>query len=105
MNQPTAQFYRVTTDDHFPYRIYGAQQDNSAIRIDSRARGRYITDENWESTAGGESAHLAPDPTDADVVYGGSYGGFFDTVQPRPGDEPGDQCVAGQPHGLWRPRG
>ncbi len=77
MNQPTAQFYRVTTDDHFPYRIYGAQQDNSAIRIDSRSRGRYITDENWESTAGGESAHLAPDPTDADVVYGGSYGGFL----------------------------
>ena len=40
MNQPTAQFYRVTTDDAFPYRIYGAQQDNSAMRIDSRSRGR-----------------------------------------------------------------
>ncbi|MEZ5000376.1 MAG: hypothetical protein R2727_06920 [Bacteroidales bacterium] len=36
MNQPTGQFYRVTTDDHFPYRIYGAQQDNSAVRIASR---------------------------------------------------------------------
>lgn len=77
MNQPTAQFYRVTTDDHFPYRIYGAQQDNSAIRIDSRSQGRYITEENWESTAGGESAHLAPDPKDNDIVYGGSYGGFL----------------------------
>lgn len=77
MNQPTAQFYRVTTDDHFPYRIYGAQQDNSAIRIDSRSSGRFITEENWESTAGGESAHLAPDPTDGDIVYGGSYGGFL----------------------------
>jgi len=76
-NQPTAQFYRVTTDDHFPYRIYGAQQDNSAIRIDSRSGGRYITDDHWESTAGGESAHLAPDPTDNDIVYGGSYGGFL----------------------------
>lgn len=76
-NQPTSQFYRVTTDDHFPYRIYGAQQDNSAIRIDSRSQGRYITEENWESTAGGESAHLAPDPEDNDIVYGGSYGGFL----------------------------
>ena len=77
MNQPTSQFYRVTTDDAFPYRIYGAQQDNSAIRIDSRSRGRFITDDNWESTAGGESAHLAPDPSDNDIVYGGSYGGFL----------------------------
>ena len=77
MNQPTSQFYRVTTDDAFPYRVYGAQQDNSAIRIDSRSRGRFITDDNWESTAGGESAHLAPDPSDNDIVYGGSYGGFL----------------------------
>lgn len=77
MNQPTAQFYRVTTDDHFPYRIYGAQQDNSTIRIDSRSNRRYITNDNWEATAGGESAHLAPDPTDNEIVYGGSYGGFL----------------------------
>ena len=76
-NQPTAQFYRVTTDDHFPYRIYGAQQDNSAIRIDSRASGRFIGEDDWESTAGGESAHLAPDPKDNDIVFGGSYGGFL----------------------------
>jgi hypothetical protein len=77
MNQPTAQFYRVTTDDHFPYRIYGAQQDNSTVRIDSRSNRWHITDENWESTAGGESAHLAPDPKDNDIVYGGSYGGYL----------------------------
>ncbi|MFT6280470.1 MAG: hypothetical protein ACJA0U_000589, partial [Salibacteraceae bacterium] len=77
MNQPTAQFYRVTTDNHFPYRIYGAQQDNSAIRIQSRAPWGKISEEHWESTAGGESAHLAPDPNDNDIVYGGSYGGFL----------------------------
>ena len=77
MNQPTAQFYRVVTDDHFPYRIYGAQQDNSTIRIDSRSDGRYISEDNWEASAGGESAHLAPDPKDNDIVYGGSYGGFL----------------------------
>lgn len=77
MNQPTAQFYRVTTDDHFPYRIYGAQQDNSTIRIESRAQWGLINDENWESTAGGESAHIAPDPKNNDIVYGGSYGGYL----------------------------
>ncbi|MDX2360752.1 MAG: glycosyl hydrolase [Crocinitomicaceae bacterium] len=77
MNQPTSQFYRVTTDDHFPYRIYGAQQDNSAIRIQSRSEWGNISEDDWESTAGGESAHLAPDPTDNDIVYGGSYGGYL----------------------------
>lgn len=76
-NQPTAQFYRVTTDNHFPYRIYAAQQDNSTIRIDHRSTGRAITENNWESTAGGESAHIAPDPNNPDIVYGGSYGGFL----------------------------
>lgn len=79
-NQPTAQFYRVTTDDSFPYRIYGAQQDNSAIRIKHRSDGRFIGDDDWESTAGGESAHLAVDPSNNDIVYGGSYDGFLTRV-------------------------
>lgn len=76
-NQPTAQFYRVTTDDHFPYRIYGAQQDNSTVRILQRTNGRSIGERDWEPTAGGESGHLAPDPRDPDIVYGGSYGGYL----------------------------
>ena len=76
-NQPTSQFYRVTTDNHFPYRIYGAQQDNSTVRISHRTQGRYITDRDWEATAGGESAHIAVDPTNNDIVYGGSYGGLL----------------------------
>ncbi len=76
-NQPTAQFYRVTTDDHFPYRIYGAQQDNSTIRILHRTEGGSIGEEAWEPTAGGESAHIAVDPDNNDIVYGGSYGGFL----------------------------
>ncbi len=76
-NQPTAQFYRVTTDHHFPYRIYAAQQDNSAIRIAHRTTGESITAKDWESTAGGESAHIAVDPTNDDIVYGGSYDGFL----------------------------
>ena len=76
-NQPTAQFYRVTTDNHFPFRIYAAQQDNSTIRIAHRTSGGSITERDWEPTAGGESAHIAVDPTDNDIVYAGSYGGYF----------------------------
>lgn len=79
-NQPTAQFYRVTTDNHFPYRIYAAQQDNSAIRINSRSSGGSISENDWTSTAGGESAHIAVDPNNSEIVYGGSYGGFLTRV-------------------------
>ncbi len=79
-NQPTAQFYRVTTDNAFPYRIYAAQQDNSTIRIRHRSDGRYIGEDDWEPTAGGESAHIAVDPNNNDIVYGGSYGGFLTRV-------------------------
>ena len=79
-NQPTAQFYRVTTDNHFPYRIYGAQQDNSTIRILHRTDGGSIGERDWEPTAGGESAHIAPNPVNPDIVYGGSYDGFLSRV-------------------------
>lgn len=77
MNQPTSQFYRLTTDNHFPYRIYAAQQDNSTIRISHRTSGRFIGESDWEETAGGESAHIAVDPLNNDIVYGGSYGGLL----------------------------
>ncbi|MGB2085640.1 MAG: WD40/YVTN/BNR-like repeat-containing protein [Flavobacteriaceae bacterium] len=79
-NQPTAQFYRVTTDNAFPYRIYAAQQDNSTIRVRHRSFGRSIGEDDWEATAGGESAHIAIDPKNNDIVYGGSYGGFLTRV-------------------------
>jgi photosystem II stability/assembly factor-like uncharacterized protein len=76
-NQPTSQFYRVTTDNAFPYRIYAAQQDNSTVRIPHRTEGGSISEDDWESTAGGESAHIAVDPNNPDIVYGGSYDGFL----------------------------
>ncbi|MGC1515812.1 MAG: glycosyl hydrolase [Maribacter sp.] len=79
-NQPTAQFYRVATDNTFPYRIYGAQQDNSAIRIAHRSSGSSITERDWEPTAGGESAHLAPDPKNNQIVYGGTYKGYMNRL-------------------------
>lgn len=84
-NQPTAQFYRVTTDTHFPFRIYGAQQDNSSIRINHRGKGSGITERDWEPSAGGESAHLAPDPNNPDIVYGGTYKGYMMRLDHRTG--------------------
>ncbi len=85
-NQPTAQFYRVSTDTHFPYRILGAQQDNSAVRILSRGGGPGIGTDDWQETAGGESGHIVADPTDPDVVYGGSYGGLLTRVNHDTGE-------------------
>jgi photosystem II stability/assembly factor-like uncharacterized protein len=85
-NQPTAQFYRVTTDDHVPYRIYGAQQDNSTVRILSRSPWGVITERHWEPTAGGESGWIAPDPRDNEVVYGGSYHGYLERYNHRTGE-------------------
>ncbi|MFV8280879.1 VPS10 domain-containing protein [Christiangramia marina] len=76
-NQATSQFYRVTTDNSFPYRIYAAQQDNSTVRITHRTEGGSIGEGDWESTAGGESAHIAVDPENPEIVYGGSYDGFL----------------------------
>ena len=76
-NQPTAQFYRIATDDHFPYRIYGAQQDNSSVRIPHRSDGIAITEQDWEVTTGGESAYHAIDPDNNDIVYGGTYKGYM----------------------------
>ena len=76
-NQPTAQFYRVSTDNSFPYRIYGAQQDNSTVRIKHRTSSSSITERDWEPSAGGESAHLAPDPKNNDIVFGGTYKGYM----------------------------
>lgn len=76
-NQPTAQFYRVTTDNHKLFRIYVAQQDNSTIRIAHRTSSYAIREKDWEPTAGGESGHIAIDPLNPDIVYGGSYGGYL----------------------------
>jgi photosystem II stability/assembly factor-like uncharacterized protein len=87
MNQPTAQFYRVTTDNSFPYRIYGAQQDNSTVRIAHRTDGFAITEQDWEVTAGSESAHITVDPLNNDIVYGGNYGGFLEKKNHGNGQE------------------
>ena len=99
-NQPTAQFYRITTDNAFPFRIYVAQQDNSTIRVQHRSEGRFITEDNWESTAGGESAHIAVDPNNNDIVYGGSYGGFLTRVNHKTGSVRGINVWPDNPMGY-----
>ena len=75
-NQPTAQFYHVTTDTNYPYRLYGAQQDNSTISVSSRARPQ-----RWQGDAydvgGGESGYIAVRPDNPDIVYAGSYMGYL----------------------------
>ena len=86
MNQPTAQIYRVTTDNAFPYHILGAQQDNSTIRIKSRTSGAGISERDWESTAGAESGYVVADPLNPDVVYGGNYGGYLSRLDHKTGE-------------------
>ena len=76
-DQPTAQFYRVALDNDFPYHVYGAQQDNSTVKIASRTNENAITTSDWYDVGGGESGWIAPDPRNSDVVYAGSYGGFL----------------------------
>lgn len=99
MNQPTAQHYRVSTDNHFPYRIYGAQQDNSTQRIAHRTDGFSIGERDWDATAGGESGHLAVDPTDNEIVYGGSYDGLLTRKNHRTGEERGINAWPDNPMG------
>ena len=76
-NQPTAQFYHVTTDNQFPYRIYGAQQDNSTVSIRSRSDDGRIGIRDFISVAGCENAHIAIDPRNPNVTYGGCYTGML----------------------------
>lgn len=85
-NQPTAQFYRVTTDNHFPYHVLGCQQDNSSVRILSRTYGGSIGSQDWSSTAGFESGHLAADPLNDEIVYGGNYGGYLSRYNHKTGE-------------------
>jgi photosystem II stability/assembly factor-like uncharacterized protein len=85
-NQPTAQFYRVSTDNNFPYRLLAAQQDNSTVRILSRSEGSGITQSNWTSTAGFESGYVVADPLNPDIVYGGNYGGYISRFDHKTGE-------------------
>ncbi len=85
--QPTAQFYRVALDDDFPYNIYGAQQDNSTVRIASRSNDSTISERDWYDVGGGESGWIAPLPTDSQIVFAGSYDGLLTRTDHRTGQQ------------------
>ncbi len=87
LNQPTAQFYRVALDNDFPYHIYGAQQDNSTVRIASRTTDASIDRTDWYDVGGGESGWIAPSPKDSEIVYAGSYGGLITRQDHHTGQE------------------
>ncbi|MBZ0171928.1 MAG: hypothetical protein K8E66_06075, partial [Phycisphaerales bacterium] len=74
-NQPTAQFYRVTVDNRYPYRVYGGQQDNSTASVSSRGREFGNWRRDLYSVGGCECGYIAVHPEDPDIVYAGCYGG------------------------------
>lgn len=82
-NQPTAQFYRVNTDNLFPYRVYGGQQDNTSVVIASRNNGFGITAKDWFEGPGCECAYIAFDPNNPEVMLGGCYQGQIDQLDTR----------------------
>src|SRR5579875_112194 len=74
-NQPTAELYHVTTSPGFPYRVYGAQQDNTTISLPSRSDDGAITEREWYTVGGAESGYIAVRPDDPNIVFAGSSGG------------------------------
>ncbi len=81
--QSTAQFYRVITDNQFPYRLYAGQQDNTAISIASRTFNSGIGKADYHRISGGESAHVAFDPDNPRLVYGTSLLGTISEYDAR----------------------
>ena len=70
-NQPTAQFYHVSTDNAFPYRVCGGQQESGSACVSSRGDDGQITFREWHPVGAEEYGYVAPDPLDPDIVYGG----------------------------------
>ena len=70
-NQPTAQLYHVSTDNQFPYWVYGGQQESGAIAVASRSNGGQISFREFMGVGADEYAYVAPDPKDPNIVYGG----------------------------------
>jgi photosystem II stability/assembly factor-like uncharacterized protein len=74
-NQPTGEFYHVAVDTRWPYRVYGAQQDNTTLSLPSRNHRVAIGPREWYDVGGAESGYIAVRPDDPDRVYAGSSGG------------------------------
>jgi photosystem II stability/assembly factor-like uncharacterized protein len=84
-NQPTAQIYSLALDNGFPWRLYGARQDNSTISVPSRTSRSGIGPRDWYDVGGGEHGDVAVDPRDSNIVYSGNYEGILERYDHRTG--------------------
>ena len=102
-NQPTAQFYHVTTDNAFPYRVCSGQQESGSACVQSRGDGGQITFRDWSPVGIFEYGYVAPDPLDPDIVYGSKVlkfdrrTGQVQDVGPKPIGEDGYRVVRTMP--------
>ncbi|MDP2958214.1 MAG: hypothetical protein Q8N53_17435 [Longimicrobiales bacterium] len=89
-NQPTAQLYHVSTDNAFPYRVCGGQQESGSACVSSRGDDGQVTFREWRPVGVEEYGYVAPDPLDPDIVYGGKVTRYdrrthdVQNVAPRP---------------------
>jgi photosystem II stability/assembly factor-like uncharacterized protein len=102
-NQPTAQFYHVTADNAFPYRLCGGQQESGSACVASRGDDGQINFRDWHPAGVEEYGYAAPDPLDPDIVYGGKVTRWdrrtrdVQQVGPKPLRSPGYRVVRTQP--------
>jgi len=99
-NQPTAEFYHVTTDSRTPYFVYGPQQDNTTIAGPTRSTMAGIAQSEWFDVGGGESGYIAVRPDDPNIIYAGSYGGALTRLDRRSGQQRAIN-VWPEPHLGW----
>lgn len=95
LNQPTSEFYRVTIDRQFPYRLYAGQQDNSTISVPSHDPGGITDFQNWFSVGGSECADVGVHPENPDILWAGSYSGEITILNRKTGHE---RQVTAYPH-------
>ena len=86
-NQPTSEFYRLTVDNQFPFRMYAGQQDNSTISIPSRGIPSLTPFENWFNAGGTECSDIAVHPTNSNIIYSTGYSGEFSYKNLETGEE------------------
>ena len=87
LNQPTSEFYRLTVDNQFPFRLYAGQQDNSTISVPSRGIPSLTPFENWFNAGGTECSDIAVHPTDPNIIYSTGYSGEFTYKNLSTGEE------------------
>jgi photosystem II stability/assembly factor-like uncharacterized protein len=99
-NQPTAQFYHVSTDNAFPYRVCGGQQESGSACVQSRGDDGRIGEREWHPVGVEEYGYVAPDPLNPDIVYGGKVSRY----DRRTGEvvQVGPRAAAGDPYRTVR---